>query len=143
MQKIITKNHGTIEFVKTWVDGNIHLGLCSDGSYHYIGGPIVKNKNDFSAIHSDEERKAAEEWYEETYVRGPERAQQETAKAEPVKTTIEGVMDAIDEAKAKLANSRYVCQVCGKQFSNGAALYGHMKTHKNETEDTKALDTEG
>ena len=150
MQDINTKNHGKITFIRTWVDGNIHIGKTADGSYRHIGGPQVVNINDLNVIPNGPDRAEAEEWFEETFVRKPAREKQaaiEKARVvvkqadEPVDETFHAkIVKKVEAAKTQKASDKKVCPICKKEVSSAAALYGHMRTHKNEVPATVDAD---
>jgi hypothetical protein len=65
MQTFNTKAKGKITFVRTWINGGVHVGLLDGGGYMHVGGLPVKSKKDLTtAISDDAERKAAHAWFD-------------------------------------------------------------------------------
>lgn len=135
MQKIITKNHGSINFIKTWVDGNIHIGITESGDYRHIGGPPVTALGDLGIISDAKHREAAEKWFDETYNKKPVPV--EVAHEETVPMLVPNEKQAYaKKLKAVLpktkAVDKKVCPICGKIAANSAALQGHMRSHAKD-----------
>lgn len=140
MQKIITKNFGTIVFEKTWIDGNIHIGRTIKGDYRHIGGPMVTRRTDLDVIPFGSDHDAAGKWFADTYEK-PKVAPAPPPEPEPVEAPVPPkpievkiLEDALGAAKKATmpAKGSMTCSVCGKVVASAAALYGHMKTHRSD-----------
>ena len=143
MQTITTKYHGKINFIKTWVDGNIHVGLTDTGDYRHIGGPVVANKSDLNVITDINHLNAAHDWLEDTYNKKPAI---EPAPILPKGFGVEPVgipgdkgpdKDPFTEKlrkvlpKGKLTDVK-VCPICKKETMGAMGLKSHMRTHAGD-----------
>ena len=118
MQKIITKNFGTIEFIRTWTDGTIHIGKTKDGSYRHIGGPPVQNFSDLDAIPYGPHKDEAEAWFAAKDAK-PQVVQPIAIVKEPEPEPI----------KIPAATDIKICPICNKELKNALGLSSHMKAH--------------
>lgn len=141
MQEIITKNHGKIQFLKTWVSGNIHIGITKDGDYRHIGGPFVDKVEDLSVIGYGPDYEYAKDWFDETYNKKPVAPDpaQKAQTVEPEAPVTNKVFDSsyLEKLKAntpsqKKAVDKKVCPICSKEVGSSVALIGHMRTHKKD-----------
>lgn len=62
-QILKTKTKGNFEFVRTWVNGNQHVGLLKKGGYMHVGGIPIKLKKEITdCIPTGPDRDRALEW---------------------------------------------------------------------------------
>lgn len=148
MQVIKTKSHGLITFLKTWADGNIHIGLTSTGEYRHIGGPVVVSRSDLDIIGDMDIRDSAYTWFD---TRGTELEAEKIMAAasvpkndymEPDTTDTEAAAMLEKIKQKKSAKRDYPCKTCGRMFGSPIALYNHAKTHAAEMAEDAAVNTE-
>ena len=65
MQVIKTTNYGELTFIRTWSDGQVHIGKLKDGGFCHIGGPSIASKSELeNAIPKGEQLNEALDWWE-------------------------------------------------------------------------------
>lgn len=52
-QELFVKDKGSFKFVKTFVEGGLHIGRTPDGSYLHLGGQPVKTQQELRAVIPD------------------------------------------------------------------------------------------
>lgn len=125
MQKITTKNFGTIEFIRTWTDGTIHIGKTKDGSYRHIGGPPVQSFSDLDAIPYGPHKDEAEAWFATKDVKPKQPVAELAASAiAAVKAVVEP-----EPPKPVAQTDIKICPICNKELKNALGLSNHMKAH--------------
>jgi hypothetical protein len=163
VQTIKTKNHGNINFIKTWVDGNIHIGLTDHGDYRHIGGPIVEKRSDLNVISDINHLQTAEDWFDNTYnkppiVNTPKVAAEQAHEAamQAASELSESALSAVSAGaklthpdrqefahklkevlpKSKLTDVK-VCPICKKETNGALGLKSHMRTHASDVDENK------